>query len=318
MGTHFFSYEHFMAIKNLYFRKSNFLIMEELELSSASKKTKTIYISTVISITLVLLMVGFLGLILVHAKRLSDYVKENMVLNIIVNDGAKEKDIFSLQKEINANPAILQTKYIGKEAAARSLTKDLGEDFVEFLGYNPLLPSVDVYLKADYANDKSMKMLTEELLKNPLVKEIVYQRSLIQMVDQNIQEISLIILSFAFILLVVSIALINNTIRLAIHSQRFLIKSMQLVGATKSFIRKPFMKYSVIHGLLAGIIAIILLILTLCVAQQQIPEICTLSNWTEFIIVFALDIGIGILISVLSTYFAVSKYLRLQIYDLYR
>lgn len=300
------------------FSQIDFLIMEELELSSASKKTKTIYISTVISITLVLLMVGFLGLILVHAKKLSDHVKENMVLNIIVNDGAKEEDIFALQKQINANPAVLQTKYIGKEAAARNLTKDLGEDFVEFLGYNPLLSSVDVYMKADYANNESMKIFTEQLLKTPLVKEVIYQRSLIQIVDQNIREITLVILSFTIILLVISVALINNTIRLAIHSQRFLIKSMQLVGATKGFIRKPFMKYSVIHGLLAGIIAVILLLFTLYVAQQQIPEIRTLSNWTEFIDVFALDIGIGILISVLSTYFAVSKYLRLQIHDLYR
>jgi len=300
------------------FSQIDFLIMEELELSSASKKTKTIYISTVISITLVLLMVGFLGLILVHAKKLSDHVKENMVLNIIVNDGAKEEDIFALQKQINANPAVLQTKYIGKEAAARNLTKDLGEDFVEFLGYNPLLSSVDVYMKADYANNESMKIFTEQLLKTPLVKEVIYQRSLIQIVDQNIREITLVILSFTIILLVISVALINNTIRLAIHSQRFLIKSMQLVGATKGFIRKPFMKYSVIHGLLAGIIAVILLLFTLYVAQQQIPEIRTLSNWTELIDVFALDIGIGILISVLSTYFAVSKYLRLQIHDLYR
>ena len=300
------------------FSQIDFLIMEELELSSASKKTKTIYISTVISITLVLLMVGFLGLILVHAKKLSDHVKENMVLNIIVNDGAKEEDIFALQKQINANPAVLQTKYIGKEAAARNLTKDLGEDFVEFLGYNPLLSSVDVYLKADYANNESMKIFTEQLLKTPLVKEVIYQRSLIQIVDQNIRESSLVILSFTIILLVISVALINNTIRLAIHSQRFLIKSMQLVGATKGFIRKPFMKYSVIHGLLAGIIAVVLLLFTLYVAQQQIPEIRTLSNWTQFIDVFALDIGIGILISVLSTYFAVSKYLRLHIHDLYR
>jgi len=300
------------------FSQIDFLIMEELELSSASKKTKTIYISTVIIITLVLLMVGFLGLILVHAKKLSDHVKENMVLNIIVNDGAKEEDIFALQKQINANPAVLQTKYIGKEAAARNLTKDLGEDFVEFLGYNPLLSSVDVYLKADYANNESMKIFTEQLLKTPLVKEVIYQRSLIQIVDQNIREISLVILSFTIILLVISVALINNTIRLAIHSQRFLIKSMQLVGATKGFIRKPFMKYSVIHGLLAGIIAVVLLLFTLYVAQQQIPEIRTLSNWTQFIDVFALDIGIGILISVLSTYFAVSKYLRLHIHDLYR
>jgi cell division transport system permease protein len=189
---------------------------------------------------------------------------------------------------------------------------------VEFLGYNPLLPSVDIYLKADYANNDSIQLITAQLMSNNLVKEVIYQKSLIQIVDQNIQKISLVILSFTIILLVVSVALINNTIRLAIHSQRFLIKSMQLVGATKGFIRKPFMKYSIIHGLLAGIIAIALLLLTLYFTQEQIPEIRTLSNWPEFSIVFALDVGIGVLISVLSTYFAVSRYLRLHIYDLYR
>lgn len=292
--------------------------MEEFELSAASKKTKTIYISTVISITLVLLLAGLLGLILVHAQRLSSHVKENMVLNVMMSDMVKEEDVFALQHQINANPAVLKTKYVSKEEAARQLAKDLGEDFVEFLGYNPLLSSLDVYMNAGYANNDSIKVFSAQLMKNPLVKEVIYQPSLMDMVDQNIRKISLIILGFALVLLVVSVALINNTIRLAIHSQRFLIKSMQLVGATKGFIRIPFIKSSVLHGLLAGIIAVILLCLGLYVVQQQIPEIAMLSNWIEFAVVLAIDIGLGILISVLSTYFAVSKYLRLQIYDLYR
>ncbi len=292
--------------------------MEEFEGSASSKKTKTIYVSTVISIALVLLMTGLLGLILVHAKSLSNYVKENIVLNIIVNDGAKEPDVIALQKQINANPYILKTQYISKELAARNLTKDLGEDFVEFLGYNPLLSSVDVYMKADYANNASIQIFIQQLTKNPLVKEVVYQKSLINMVNQNIRGIGLVILAFAGILLIIAIALINNTIRLAIYSQRFLIKSMQLVGATKNFIRKPFLAYGILHGLLAGLIAIILLLLTLYFAQQQVPEMTILRNWFEFTIVFVAVIAIGILISGLSTYFAVSKFLRLKIYDLYR
>lgn len=292
--------------------------MEEFEESTASKKTKTIYISTVISIALVLLMIGLLGLILVHAKNLSNYVKENIVLNIIVNDGAKEVDILALQKQIDANPFVLKSQYVSKELAARNLTKDLGEDFVEFLGYNPLLSSIDVYMKADYANNDSITAFTSQLNKNPLIKEAIYQKSLIDMVNQNIRGIGLILLAFAGTLLIIAIALINNTIRLAIYSQRFLIKSMQLVGATKGFIRKPFMAYGIFHGLLAGLIAIILLLGILYLGQKQVPEMIILRNWFEFGVVFAGVLGIGILISGLSTYFAVSKFLGLKIYELYR
>lgn len=292
--------------------------MEEFEESTSSRKTKTIYVSTVISIALVLLMTGLLGLILVHAKNLSNYVKENIVLNIIVNEGAKEVDITALQKQLDANTYVLKTQYVSKELAARNLTKDLGEDFVEFLGYNPLLSSIDVYLKADYANNATIQTFTSQLGRNPLVKEVIYQKSLIDMVNQNIKGIGLVILAFAGILLIIAVALINNTIRLAIYSQRFLIKSMQLVGATRNFIRKPFLAYGILHGLLAGLIAIILLLLTLYFAQKQVPEMIILRNWFEFSLVFLGVISIGILISGLSTYFAVSKFLRLKIHDLYR
>ena len=292
--------------------------MEEFESSNSSRKTKTLYVSTVISISLVLLMTGLLGLILVHAKNLSKYVKENIVLNIIVNEGAKEVDITALQKQLDANPYVLKTQYVSKELAARNLTKDLGEDFVDFLGYNPLLSSIDVYLKADYANNESIQKFTATINKNALVKEVVYQKSLIDMVNQNIQGIGLVILAFASILLIIAVALINNTIRLAIYSQRFLIKSMQLVGATKSFIRKPFLSYGILHGLLGGLIAIILLLITLYVAQQQVPEMIILRDWFEFSMVFIGVIILGVLISGLSTYFAVSKFLHLKIYDLYK
>jgi cell division transport system permease protein len=292
--------------------------MEEFEVSDASKKTKTIYISTIFSITLVLLMLGVLGLILVHAKNLSNYVKENIVLNIIVDEGAKEADVLQFQKDLNANPAVKQTLYVNKELAAKNLTQDLGEDFVNFLGYNPLLSTVDVYLKADYANNKSIDALKATISKNPVVKEVIYQSSLIDMVNKNINTIGLIVLGFAAILLVISIALINNTIRLAIYSQRFLIKSMQLVGATKNFIRKPFIFWAMLHGLIASFIAILILLGLLYYAQKEIPEIIILRNYTEFGIVLLGLVGMGIFLTALSTTFAVSKYLRLKIYDLYR
>ena len=287
-------------------------------MSDASKKTKTIYISTIFSIALVLLMLGMLGLILVHAKNLSNYVKENIVLNIIVDEGAKETDVLQFQKELNANPAIKTTQYVNKEMAARNLTNDLGEDFVNFLGYNPLLSTVDVYLKANYANNKSIDTLKASIAKNPVVKEVIYQSSLIDMVNKNINTIGLIILAFAAILLIISVALINNTIRLAIYSQRFLIKSMQLVGATRSFIRRPFILLAALHGLIAAFIAILILLGILYYAQREIPEIVILRNYTEFGIVLLGLVGVGIFITAISTSFAVSKYLRLKIYDLYR
>ncbi|OCX54674.1 cell division protein FtsX [Mucilaginibacter sp. PPCGB 2223] len=292
--------------------------MEEFEPSVSAKKTKSIYISTVFGIAMVLLMVGLLGLILVHANRLSNYVKENIVLNIIVDDGAREPDVLQLQKQLQTNPAVKNAQYVPKEIAARNLQKDLGEDFVSFLGYNPLPESIDVYLNADYANNAAIDKFKAQLLKNPVVKEVKYQASLVDMMNQKLASISLIILAFTAIFLVVSVALINNTIRLAIYSQRFLIKSMQLVGATKGFIRKPFLLYGIWHGLLGGLIAIILLVGMLYLATIQIPDLVILQNYTEFALVFLVVIGIGIFISGFSTYLAVSKFLRLKIYDLYR
>ena len=186
--------------------------MEEFEASESAKKTKTIYISTVFGIAMVLLMIGLLGLILVDANNLSRYVKENIVLNIFVDEGAHETDVLQLQKQLDANPMVKQTQYVSKELAARNLQKDLGEDFVKFLGYNPLSQSLDVYLKAEYANNTDIEKFKTELLKNPLVKEVKYQQSLVDQMNQNLTSISLIILVFAAIFVMLSVALINNTI----------------------------------------------------------------------------------------------------------
>ena len=292
--------------------------MEEFEASESAKKTKTIYISTVFGIAMVLLMVGLLGLILVNANNLSRYVKENIVLNIFVDEGAHETDVLQLQKQLESNPIVKQTQYVSKELAAQNLQKDLGEDFVKFLGYNPLSESLDVYLKADFANNTDIEKFKAQLLKNPLIKEVKYQQSLVDQMNQNLTSISLIILVFAGIFVILSVALINNTIRLAIYSQRFLIKSMQLVGATKGFIRKPFILYGIWHGILGALIAIVILMGTLYLSLKQIPDLVILQNYTEFGFVFLIVIGLGIFISGFSTFLAVNKYLRLKIYNLYR
>ncbi|HWK57946.1 MAG TPA: permease-like cell division protein FtsX [Parapedobacter sp.] len=292
--------------------------MEAYEVSTSSKKTKSVYISTVISIALVLLMTGMLGLLLVHAKNLSNYVKENIVLNIIMNEGVSEGNVLAYQKELESDNYVLRSEYISKELAAENLSKELGEDFVEFLGHNPLLSSIDIYLKAEYANTDSIETFIKKVSAKEMVKEVVYQESLIDMVNKNIRTIGIVILAFTVLLLVIAVALINNTIRLAIYSQRFLIKSMQMVGATKGFIRRPFLGYGILHGLLGALIAILLLLLTLHLGQREIPELVFLRNWFEFIIIFVVVAALGILISGLSTYFAVSKYLRLKSNELYR
>jgi len=292
--------------------------MEEFEESASAKKTKTIYISTVFGIAMVLSMIGLLGLILVEANNLSRYVKENIVLNVFVDDAAHESDVLQLQKQLEGSIMVKQTQYVSKELAARNLQKDLGEDFVKFLGYNPLSQSLDVYLKAEYANNTDIEKFKAELLRNPLVKEVKYQKSLVDQMNENITTISLIILVFAAIFVVLSVALINNTIRLAIYSQRFLIKSMQLVGATKGFIRKPFMLYGIWHGMLGALIAILILVGTLSLAYKEIPDLIILRNYTEFGLIFVAIVGIGVFISGFSTYLAVNKFLRLKIYNLYR
>jgi len=285
----------------------------------ASKKgIKTFYISTIFSISLVLLMVGLLGLIVLHAKNLSNFVKENIVLNIILDEQAKDADIFKLQKEIEKNPAIKDTEYISKELAARNLTKDLGEDFIKFLGYNPLTASIDVYLKAEYATNDEIQKFTRRLKSKDFVKEVVYQESLVDLVNQNLRSISIIIVVFGATLLLIAVALINNTIRLAMYSQRFIIRSMQLVGATRGFIRKPFVLTGILHGLLGALISIAILIGTLFLARNEVPDLIILEDYTEFAILFFGIISMGILISFFSTFFAVNKYLNQHIDDLYK
>jgi cell division transport system permease protein len=263
-------------------------------------------------------MIGLLGLILVNAHNLESYVKENIVLNVFVDDGAHETDVLQLQKQIEANPMVKQAQYVSKELAARNMQKDLGEDAIKFLGYNPLSPSLDVYLKARYANNADIERFKNTLIKNKIVKEIRYQQLFVDQMNKNLTNISLVILAFAAIFVVLSVALINNTIRLAIYSQRFLIKSMQLVGATKGFIRKPFLLYGIWHGLLGGLIAIIILVGTLSLAYKEVPDLLILQNYTEFAIVFIVVIGTGVFISGFSTFLAVNKFLRLKLYDLYR
>ncbi len=272
------------------------------------------YLTSIVSISLVLFLLGSIGFLILNAGQLSDYVRENIGFAVILKDKIKEPEILRLQKMLDAAPYVKSTKYITKEQAAKELKEDLGEDFVEFLGYNPLLSSIDVQLNADYANIDSIAHIESLLIEYPQVKEVFYQRLLIQKVNENVRKISLILLVFGGMLLLISVALINNTIRLAIYSKRFIINTMKLVGATENFIRRPFLITASLHGFIGGIIANLLLMGLIHIVNREIEDVVGISYIG---LLFLFVIVVGIVINAISTFFAVNKYLRVNIDQLY-
>jgi cell division transport system permease protein len=258
-----------------------------------------------------------LGLLVLNAKRLSDYVKENIGFSIILKENVKEVEIKRLQKILDATDYVKSTNYVTKEEAARDLQKELGEDFIEFLGYNPLLASIDVHLQARYTNSDSISIIKEDLQKYEQIKEVFYQESLVQLVNQNIKKIGFFILVFSAFLLLVAIALINNTIRLSIYSKRFIINTMQLVGATRGFIRRPFVFRGVLQGVYASILAMIMLSGVIYFFQNEFDNIVSLQDVEIVAPLFGAVLGVGIFISWISTLSAVNKYLKIKVDKLY-
>jgi len=266
---------------------------------------------------LVLFLFGLLGLLLINAKRLSDYVMENVGVTLILKENTREVDVLKLQKNLEAASYIKSTRFVDKQTAAEELKKDLGEDFVDFLGYNPLLASMDVKIHAEYANPDSLVLLEAKFLKFPEVQEVYYQRNLVKQLNTNVQKLSLIILVLSILMFTIFIALINNTIRLSIYSRRYLINSMQLVGATRSFIRFPFIVKSVIHGIYGAIIACFILLMIFFSYQPELKDLIDFQDSTSLaLLVFGIFI-FGIVMTALSTYFAVNKFLRMKFDQLY-
>lgn len=280
------------------------------------RRLRSSYFSTIISVALVLFMLGLVGLILLNAKKLSDHVKENIGFSIFLKDNVKEPDIVKLKKTLDAAEYVKSTEYIDKEQAMKVFQEEIGED-IGFLGFNPLLASIEVRLKAAFANPDSIAWIEKELLENQKIKEVHYKKSLVSLVNENVRKISLVILAFSGLLLIIAIALINNSIRLAIYSKRFLIRSMQLVGATQGFIRRPFLWKGILHGIIGAVIAIGLLIGIIYSAQKQIPELFELQDAQLFASLFGIVILLGIFISWICTFFAVLKYLRMKPDQLY-
>ncbi len=284
---------------------------------TARRKLRSSYFTTIISIALVLFVLGIIGLLLLNANRLSIYVKENLGFTILLKDNARAAEVKRLEKVLKTSDFIKSTEYIDKDKAAKELEQELGEDFVDFLGYNPLLSSIDVKLYADYTSPDSIAKIEKILLEFPQVKEVYYQKNLVHLVHKNVNRISMVLSVFAFLLLTIAIALINNTIRLSVYSKRFLIRTMQLVGATKGFIRKPFLVKSIIHGLAGAVIAIVLLSGLIYISSKELSEVVGFQNLDLIFILFGIVILLGILITFISTYFSVNKYLRLSTNELY-
>ncbi len=287
------------------------------EKKAGSGRLRASYITSIISITLVLFMLGLLGMIIMHGKKLSDYVRENISISVMLKDNVADDVVLNYMKRLQRTSYVKEAELITREQAAKDLSNELGEDFVQFLGYNPLPASIDLQLRAEYANTDSIARIEKQLLTSNMVKEVVYQKSLIDQVNSNISKITLVILSFSLILLVISVILINNTIKLSIYARRFLIRSMQLVGATETFIRLPFIIRSIVHGAIAAIIAILLLVGTLYLARQRIPEIAALQDFQQFAIFFAGVFLLGVVLSATSTLVSVNKFLRMKIDNLY-
>lgn len=283
----------------------------------AKRRLKTSSITVVVSLALVLFMLGLLGLVVINAGKLSNHIKENIGFQVILKDTATSAQIDALQQEISASVFAKSVNHITKEQAAEKLKSDLGEDFVSFLGYNPLLSSLDVKLNADYANADTLAGIEKNLLQKAYVKEVVYHKDMIKQVNENAKVVSLYILIFSGLLLIVAIALINNTIRLSIYSQRFIIRTMYLVGATRTFISKPFIFKGIRQGVIAGILAGALLAGFLVVSTSYIPDLLQLQDENMLAILFGGIVLLGIFISSISALFSVMRYLRLKTSDLY-
>jgi len=275
------------------------------------------YLTLVISVSLVLFLLGILGLVLINAKELSDYFRESLSFSVILDEDAREADIRMLQKDLDAKSYVKSTEYVSRDDAAVKMKEEMGEDFISFLGDNPLPPSIDVYLYAGYTNRDSVGKFEKYILEYPFVKEVWYEDSLLYLINENVRKISIFLLIISSFLFLIAVTIINNTIRLAIYSKRFLIRTMQLVGATRSFIRKPFLIRSVYHGVLASLIAMLLLIGLLYLIEKEFLMLFSFESTKLLLLLGAVLILAGILINLVSTFLSVNRYLDISEDKLY-
>ena len=289
------------------------------ERSSSKRRVAGSYAMSLVSIMLVLFLLGAFAIFMMHARKLSNHVKENIGFEVVMNSDVKEANILRLQKELDAMPAVKSTEYITKEEAISRLSEDLGEDFLEWLGNeeNPLLPSIDVRFHAAYANTDSIAVVEAMILENTDVKEVYYQKSLVDLINNNIRKIAIVLMVVSLALLFIAIALIRNTIRLSIYSKRFLVRSMQLVGATESFIRRPFLQQGISQGFFGGLLADLFLCGILYGVSQRVPDLMLLQDTTVIVAILVGIVVLGVLLAWCCTRFALDKFLKADLDKLY-
>jgi len=291
--------------------------MSKKENRTYSRRIRSSALTSIISISLVLLLIGLMGLLLVNGRNIRKQVMESIGFNVILKENIKEADIYQLQKILDAREYILSTEYITKEEAALETEQMLAEDFIHFLGYNPLPPSIRVRLHQQWANPDSVTIIEQDLLQYDSIEEVYYKKTLLYAINENIRQISLIIFGFSILLTLISVTLINNTIRLSIYSKRFIINTMQLVGATRGFIRRPFLYLSAASGFTASLISLALLLGLVYLLQEEFEGVISLKDYDLLAILALGVIFIGVLINWVSTFFAVNKYLNIKTDKLY-
>jgi len=291
--------------------------MSKNEKSVNRRRLRSSYATSVISISLVLFLLGIVGLLVINGRTINKTVRESIGFNVILKENVKDADIFQLQKVLDAKPYTLSTEYITKEEAALETEQLVGGDFIEFLGFNPLPPSIRLRLQANYTRPDSVVFIEEEIMSYDQVNEVVYKKTLLYAINENIRKISLVILGFSILLTLVAITLINNTIRLSIYSKRFLINTMQLVGATRGFIRKPFLLKSMFNGIIGSIIAMALIAGLLYLTSEELDSIISFTETNLMILLGASILFVSIVINWISTFFAVNKYLNIKTDKLY-
>ena len=281
------------------------------------RRLRSSYASVVISISLVLFLLGVLGILILNTKKVSDYFKESAAITLFLHNEVSKEDILNLQISIDDQPFTKNTKFISKEEAADIYTSENGEDFMEFLGYNPLQNSIDIYVNAEYVSPAEMQKIEDKYKENHFVSSISYDKPLIDLLTENVRKISLIILLFCAVASLVVVVLINGSIRLSVYSKRFTIKTMQMVGATKRFIRRPFIWNSVKLGMVGAVVALIELAALLFYLNKSFPEFRMLDNRIEIASLFGSVFLTGIILTWLSTFLATSRFLNLRTDELY-
>ena len=281
------------------------------------RKLISSYVSVVISIALVLFLLGCLGLLVLNAKKVADHFREQVVVTIYLNETAKDVEINQLKKGLAMADYAKKTEYVSKEEAAELMKAETGEDFMDFVGYNPLQNSIDVYLKADYVTNTTLDSITKELATKKFIDEVRYDNDLVELMNDNVKKITLWVLILSGLFTLIAVLLINSSIRLAVYSKRFIIKTMQMVGATKSFIRKPFIGKSVQLGVIGAAVALVGMGVVLYYLDKTFPELLLLSNPVLIVMLFLGILLTGILITWISTFIATQRFLNLKTDQLY-